>query len=339
MLRGGDRLHSGKHPQGINATKRKRSRRCRRKYGGVVVVGNLWGRNFGDDIMLLGLVSLHANDRIVVLCQQKAERLRALGIMAEPLSFQSFYSAVLAGYRVMVPGGTHLEFVLDRSRKIQYRVLCSWLILGLIARVGGAGSEMVSVGIGPLRTPLSRRLAVAVCKCQDKISVRDANTQGLLSGWGIAADLVDDLALPFVRRWRNEIRGARRNAAGEEYLIAAPAFARYDVTWWLDQLEKLSAETGVQNVVFIASGRQSGGDDAVAVSEIARRTQSIGIKTQETYVYSGDAMEVLRLIEGATAVVAARYHIVLAARALGKCVVADVYHPKVIEAMKVEPVE
>lgn len=302
-----------------------------------VVVGNLWGRNFGDDLMLLGLFAHLPRSEVRILCQHNAEALRELGVVAEPLSIARYWRSIRRAHRVVVPGGTHLQFVAEMPSATQYRLLASWLVLAVLARVTGARPEMEAVGVGPLETTLSRLLARWTCRLQGSITSRDRVSRELLSAWGMSAPLVDDLALPFLRKWRTEHPTA--SCSDEDpYLVAAPAYARYDAQWWVDRIGELMTATGVRRLVFFASGRQSGGDDLVAISAITRRLNAVDIQVDQTHAYEGETDAALRFIDGAVAVIAARYHVVLAARALGKHVVADIYHPKVLDAIKVEPI-
>ena len=309
-----------------------------RKIVRTVVVGNFWGRNFGDDLMLLGLFTQIPSDELVVLCQNDAERLRETGVLAEPLSIRRYLRAARSANHVVIPGGTHLQFEAEKQPGAQYRLLTSWLALAIAARMRNARMEMKSIGVGPLESTFSRLLARWTCRLCASITLRDATSQHLLADWGIHSARVDDLAFPFLRRWRTE-HPLTEDSGNDSYIVAAPAFARYDTQWWVDRLAEESAALRVRRVAFFASGRQSGGDDLEAISAITRRLNTIDIELDQTYVYQGDTVAALGFIDGAAAVVAARYHVVLAARALGKRVVADAYHPKVLDAMKVEPLD
>jgi len=237
-----------------------------------------------------------------------------------------------------VPGGTHLQFIATTPSASQYRLLLSWLVLTVLARVLGTHPEMESVGLGPFETRLSRALARLTCLLQRSITVRDVGSVELLTSWGVKTELVDDLAISYLQHWRRRIGAVRVPDDDPPYLLAAPAFARCDPGWWAEHLRDLSVASGARRIVFLASGSQSGGDDLDAISRIMKRLKLDETMRCQTVAYRGDVDGTLRLIDGARGVVAARYHVVLTARAFGKPVVADVYHPKVVDAMKVEPI-
>ncbi|MFC3776437.1 polysaccharide pyruvyl transferase family protein [Mycolicibacterium holsaticum] len=303
-----------------------------------VIVGNLWGRNFGDDLMLRGLAAQLPRGELKILCQQNADVLRESGMSAEPFSLMRYWRAIQRADRVVIPGGTHLQFLADTPSGRQYRLLAAFLVLAVLARAAGARSDMEAIGIGPLETRMSRLLARWICQLQNSISVRDKVTRDLVSDCGRTATLVEDLALPFLRQWRSE-HPVVASPDTDSYVVAAPAFARYDTQWWVDNLSELTAATGVHRIVFLASGKQKGGSDIDAINTIARHLNRAGLRLGQTHVYHGDTDAALHFIDKAAAIAAARYHVVLASRALGKHVVAEAYHPKVLDAMKVEPID
>lgn len=302
---------------------------------GAVGIGNFWGRNFGDDLMLLGFLQLEP-ESITVLCQANSDRLHLDGVTAVPLGLKSYIGSVRRTRRVVVVGGTHLQFFKHIPSAGQYRVLVSWLVLALVARAAGAKPEMEGIGLGPLQSRFSRLLTRATCLLQHRVSSRDSETAALLTGWGIATEIVDDLALHHLRRWI-ERPAKPRQALGPEYLIAAPAYARCDPDWWAKEIVATAARFGVGNIVFLGSGRQSDGDDATAIAQIMSALEGTDLTVREGLFYDGDPDRVVSLLAGATVVIAARYHVALVARALGRPVIPDHYHPKVAAAMAVEP--
>ncbi|WP_374207045.1 polysaccharide pyruvyl transferase family protein [Mycolicibacterium sp. OfavD-34-C] len=288
--------------------------------------------------MFLGFQTQIERGRMRVLCQQNFEKLRSRGFDAEKFSIGRFFRLARNSERVIVPGGTHLQFLRGSAYLPQYRVLAGWMFLTLIARAARSRPQMVSVGVGPLETLPARIIAHATCRIQNCISVRDQASRRLLSGWRMRVPIVEDVALPYIRLWH----GRSSHSSAEEcspYILAAPAFARCDVQWWADRIVNSFKATDVRRVVFFASGQQSGGSDSASVRAISSRLRTADMDpfNECTYIYSGDVDHALSVINGATAVIAARYHVVLASRALGKPVIPDVYHPKVIEAMEMEP--
>lgn len=272
-----------------------------------------------------------------MLCQQDPGSLRKFNIDAVPLTLGGFLETAWRSDRIIVAGGTHLQFLKASPIGAQYRVLFSWLMLTMLARGAGAAVEMRAVGVGPLDSKLSRFIARWICRLTTSISVRDVPSRVLISDWGLSAAVADDLAIPALRRWRDEASGQCR-VDPHEYIVAAPAFARCDPHWWVENICEVIATTGVRRVVFFASGRQTGGDDVEAISVISSKLRHYEIEPDQMFVYRGDLDGALQWVDGASVVLAARYHVVVAARALGKPVVADAYHPKVLEALKVEQI-
>lgn len=307
----------------LTVSKRRRARE------GTVFLGNLWGRNFGDDAMLGGVLSLERGPS-VVLCQKNSEALAARGIAARELSIGALWRAARKAKAVAVAGGTHLQYLRDAPAVGQLRVVASWLVVTVMVRLAGARMEMRSVGLGPFESGLARAVARVVCRMQSSISVRDGVSASLLEKWRIPHTRVEDLALPFVRSWL-PVHG--RDSFEPPMVLAAPAYARCSPVWWADTLRRTLAATNAESLVFLASARQGGGSDEEVVARIRELLPEWAERTSEVH-YSGDPEQALALIDRATTVVAARYHVALCARALGRPVVIDRYHPKLDDASR-----
>ena len=87
--------------------------------------------------------------------------------------------------------------------------------------------------------------------------------------------------------------------------------------------------------MLLATCRQAAGDDNDAVAIIR---QVLGDELPSSAIrvvqYDGDVDAATALIRSARSVVAARYHVVLAAKYFNTRVVPDFYHPKVRAAMQ-----
>ncbi|KQY60564.1 hypothetical protein ASD11_14095 [Aeromicrobium sp. Root495] len=298
-------------------------------------MGNFLGRNFGDDLMLKGLLEEGSSDHRVVLCQVMPESDGGLpaAVDVSPMGLRTLMSQAGSARVLVLAGGTHHQYLRSHPRLAQYKVLVKWLVVYLIMRLRGVRLEMRAVGVGPFESVLSRLLARACLRLQSAVTVRDPSSLELLRGWGTPVEMEVDLAVPYLTGWSDR-RSSGVESPPAPYTVLAPAFANFDQEWWIDQVN-LHVPSG-QAVVLFASGRQSSGSDDEINRALAERLSS---SYPCTFVdFTGDTEEALQLLAGATRIIAARYHVVLTARLLGRDLIADIYHPKVNDALAFEAI-
>ena len=304
--------------------------------GDQLIMGNLMGRNFGDDLMLHGFLREDRPEgRRVVLCQVMPTTTAELppGVDVQPLSVRALVGAARGGGNVVVAGGTQMQYLRSHPRVPQYLVLVKWLCVYLVLRLVGSKLEMRSVGMSPFESRPSALLARMCCRLQSRITVRDPVSLDMIVGWGIQAEHEEDLALPYLRWW-----AAGRGADTDEqapYTVLAPAFANFHLEWWVEQVRR-TVPLG-EHLVLFASGRQSSGSDDTVNRELAA---ALGTDYPCSFhSFEGETAESLRVIAGAARVIAARYHVVLTARFFEREIIADVYHPKVNDALTYGPAD
>ncbi len=306
-----------------------------------VVVGNYWGRNFGDDAMLAGLAMEEPGFvRLSVVCQRLPFAGSKVLSMAscEPIRSDALaiWRAIGASEALIMGGGTHLEFRPERAKLPQYRVLLMWLAVACAVRMRRRKFELRSIGIGPLDGPLPRLIAKSIVRLASETSVRDAASSACLTQWGRRHRVVPDLAVRYFKSVIDASPPATTTPKSDPgYVLAAPAFVSFSPTWWRDAILREMSITGSEGVVLLATCRQAAGDDNDAVAIIR---QVLGDELPSSAIrvvqYDGDVDAATALIRSARSVVAARYHVVLAAKYFNTRVVPDFYHPKVRAAMQ-----
>ena len=309
-------------------------------------IGNFRGRNFGDDLMLAGYLQENINFQddmeFQLLCQSETDGTAYLGkhrIVEVPWGFVSILKGIARAREFVQIGGTHLQFVTEAGRATQYRVLVGWLALAVLARLSGTKVRLEAIGVGPLQSGLSRWLANRMLRTASRITVRDSKSFAAVRSVGCPVGLVDDLAVAYVRTWAStrEHDSSPSARSHKHYVLAAPAFNKCDATWWADALSLEMERTGCSTVVFFSSSGQSSGSDESVAKEVQSRLKTLRPEVHTEHVsFIGDVDNALILIDHARSVIAARYHVVYASMLLGRPILADIYHPKVRDAMNVQ---
>jgi polysaccharide pyruvyl transferase WcaK-like protein len=301
-----------------------------------VVCGNLLGKNFGDDLMAAGLL-LQEPGASTALVQRLAPAPKWLGRERAqiPWTIGSTVRQLRSASRLMVAGGTHLAFRRQEPAIGQLRVLVSWAVFALIARWLNTEVHMRAVGVGPLESAPGRVLARFTLRAATQVSVRDALSESLCRTMGIRTVREPDLAYRYLRRalgpntastYRGEVRGS-----GD--LVVAPASSGFDLDYWVQRTLDTANKTDLERIVVAASEVHGSRSDVAACDQLAEQLRQISLVPVLRVDYNGELEEFLALLAGAEVVLAARYHVVLAARELARVVVPVEYHPKVTQLL------
>jgi polysaccharide pyruvyl transferase WcaK-like protein/nitrate reductase gamma subunit len=300
-----------------------------------VVCGNLLGKNFGDDLMLAGLL-LHEPDVSAALVQRLAPAPNLLGrqLAQIPWTVGNTIQRLRSASRLVVAGGTHLAFRRQEPAIGQLRVLVSWAVFAWIARWLNTEVHMRAVGIGPLESRLARLLTRFTLLAATQVSVRDAGSESLCRTMGIGTSREPDLAYRYLRASRSTTSSSD---GGElpvlRYLVVAPASSGFDLDYWVHRTLDLARKTNSERIVVAASEVHGSRSDVAVCDQIAEQLRSISSVLVTRVDYSGELEAILALLAGAEIVLAARYHVVLAAQELARTVVPIEYHPKVTQLL------
>ncbi|MGA2271938.1 MAG: polysaccharide pyruvyl transferase family protein [Bryobacteraceae bacterium] len=248
----------------------------------------------------------------------------------------------LAGVQLLIMTGTGMLSDLDISPFGLHYDIIRWSIVAKLCR---CKVMFVSVGVGPIRHPLSRFLVKMALRMADYRSYRDTFSKSYVEAMGISTvgDAVyPDLAfslpegmLPHARSRHGRapvigiglITNDKRRATLEkveaiydDYIKKLGAF----VVWLIEH--KYTVQLIIGDVTYDSRARQ----DLIAFLERS------GLKYDSGQLIHGCASSVSELLSqlaGTDIVVASRFHNVLLALLLGKPVVAISFHEKVDSLM------
>ncbi|MBV9280926.1 MAG: polysaccharide pyruvyl transferase family protein, partial [Chloroflexi bacterium] len=246
--------------------------------GRVVAIGYYGAGNGGDELILCGLVRLlkrvNPAVEITVLSCDPMETARLHGVRAlyrPPPSFgwlrapwPAMCRALWRADLVVVGGGGLLEDIHHFGSVPMHLVPAG---LGLLMRrpVIGAG-----LGVGPLLTPLSRRLVRLVANHMAVISVRDERSAEELRSAGVDPDRIRVGAdLAFVYAGETEHRQARGVQRPLGVTIGPSDWLRVDLEGLARGIDEGARRAGAPNVVLFPTGFD--GADRAALGALSAR--------------------------------------------------------------------
>jgi polysaccharide pyruvyl transferase WcaK-like protein len=215
--------------------------------------------------------------------------------------------------------------------------LCVWMAA---ARARGTRTGMVAIGAGPLDHPVSRRLTRWVVSLVDRTSVRDTASLDFLVGIGcrlpadvVVPDVVFSLRAPsadqprhqpsqvsvVVMKYRGWVYDGRSTSIAESHVRETASFC----SWLLRQGYRVQLVT-------------AGADDGPATERVRQETCTSAPELALEHLSIREAHnleELMHLVANSTAVVATRYHSVIAALLVGRPTISLGYADKNAQLM------
>lgn len=311
-----------------------------------LVFGHYGGRNFGDELMLAGLLHL--------LAKRGAERVEittADGEVGENLKGKvdgavrarsplGLLRAILRSDTVILGGGTIFH---DAYPDIRHRSYLKNLVLitaiFTLARLLGRKIYLIGVGIGPLSRKSTRFLTRILRSVSHGISVRDEQSFRDLDSLGgahgstiIASDL--SFFAPYAEQTQASTARTGPFHIGfslvpAEVVTGAEASAVeaiYDAM--IDNVGRIPAE---QIAVSFFCANVGADSDVGVAQNLAEKLRQRGVAAQ-VVPFTGDPFTFVAPIAGLDALVAARYHVAIAATMVGLEPVWLAYQRKVLDA-------
>ena len=219
--------------------------------------------------------------------------------------------------------------------------LFRWAVL---ARVRGTATALPSVGAGPLRRTLSRRMVRAAVEWARFVSVRDEHSREVLTTIGVSR------ALPLAPDMAWAYQPTRPTVAdGSPRVVGVNAMPHRDPRFWGGAGDAAGYEAYVARLTDVIEALLEDGDHVVVFSSqlIADRFVAEDIRASLaargeadraglTWRFDGvvDVGHLVDVMSGCTYVVASRFHTVLLAVALGIPTVGLAYHAKTRELLE-----
>lgn len=310
----------------------------------VLIIGHYGGRNFGDELMLAGLVRLLARKRPEAIRVQTpdgsvSDGLRAVGVDgAYSKSPLQVFKGVWWADAVVLGGGTifHDAYPDERYRGYWRNLLIMSLIFAF-ARAIGRHVSLAGIGVGPLRRRRTKAFTTLLKLSANDISVRDQQSfddLASLPGRQDKVRLADDLSA-FAAI---ESAAARRGGDVVGLSLVTPevvsSVASADVETLYDAVgARLAAALDrgeIDRVMLFSANVGKDSDLRVAARMTAALTRHAD--RVEHVPFDGDPVHFVQRLGECSQVLAARYHVAIATTTLGIPTLWLAYQRKVIDA-------
>ncbi|MBJ6989212.1 polysaccharide pyruvyl transferase family protein [Devosia sp. MC521] len=310
-----------------------------------LLIGHYGGRNFGDELMLAGLVRLLKRRgpleiRIQTPDGAVSAGLRQLGVeMGYSKSPMQVLNGIMWADTVVLGGGTIFHDAYPDRRYRRYWVnLVLFSGIFVLARLMRRRVSLVGIGVGPLRRRRTKVLTALLKWSAHDISVRDRQSFDdleSLPGSSDKIEITDDLSA-FADFELHHFSGQDSRTVGVSLVppdaVTANNAADVEVLYEAiaDSLGKSLASGTFSRVVFFSANVGSESDTQVADRLISRIA---GYARQVRHVsFDGDPANFLRELSCCSLVIAARYHVAIASTTLRIPTLWLAYQRKVMDA-------
>lgn len=280
-----------------------------------VVSGYIGFDNFGDEAIAHVLAEKLKNEgaeKITFISSNPEKTSRIHGVDA--CGMLKFLKSIANADVLISGGGSLLQDVTSLKSLIYY------LIVIFAALLLGKKVEIFAQGIGPINSSLGQFLTKLALKKCSKISVRDKQSQDLLSNWGIKSDLVNDPIL--------EINLPHKNISGIVG-IQLRNFKSLNETFLQNLAEEICKNFSNKKIIILSLHDDI---DKVLCEHFASILNNRGLNTE---VLSGlDLKEVFETISNLEYLIAMRFHAVVVGIKAGVKTLAINYDPKVEKLAK-----
>lgn len=305
----------------------------------ILVHGYFGGRNFGDDLMLLGFLNRHVrpDDTVAIITPdgKLPAHLDARVARAYPKSAKGFLAGIAWATDFVLCGGTvfHDAYPAERHRRYHKNLIA---VAGLLrfARLAGRRVLLPGIGLGPLTRPLTRATARIALRSavhaglRDERSLADAAAIGCADRVKFEADLSDAAGL--VR-----CEGPRR---GLTLSLVSPAListtdtetAERFYTGLATALGDWQKRTGEPMTLLVICVGQADSDIAFA-AQFQRMAAAAGATDLKLHPYDGDPVAMADRIGAARAMIAMRFHAATISEKFGTPTFWLAYQRKVID--------
>ena len=297
----------------------------------VLVFGYFGGRNFGDELMLLGLIAeLRARGagaiRIIAPQGKVPPHLEGQVERAYRKAPAGLGSGLAWASALVVCGGTMFHDSFPEKRHRAYRRnLAAIAGLCAAARVMGRKVLLLGVGIGPLRRRFTRaaaRVAIAAAsdiRVRDRCSLEDIEA---LCGGSPKLSLGRDLAFFAVTQLPVPAPNGRPTLVlslvpADLVSTTSSAQAGAFLDCLLEELAGHLEQHPQWRVAVLAAAVGEVDDDRLIAAHVASRLSAAFRGRVEPLSFDGDPLCFLRTIASARAVIASRYHVATAAELIG----------------------
>ena len=305
----------------------------------ILVHGYFGGRNFGDDLMLLGFLNRHvkAGDTVAMITPDGTlpGHLAGRVTRAYPKSLGGFLSGLIWATDFVLCGGTVFHDAYPPERHKGYRKnLIAVAGLLRLARLAGRKVLLPGIGLGPLRRPLTKAMAKLALGSASYIGLRDDRSLADAAGIGFAKQAFHEADLSAA----SGLSPSGGPRAGLALSLVSPALvSTADAETTMQFYEGLArtlaawqARTREPVTLMVICVGQADSDTEFA-NTFQRLAQEAGLKDLQLCPYDGNPLTMAARIDAARCMIAMRFHAATVAEKLGTPTFWLAYQRKVVD--------
>jgi len=305
----------------------------------ILVHGYFGGRNFGDDLMLLGFLNRHVREgdtvAIVTPDGTRPGHLDARVTRAYAKSPKGFLAGLAWATDFVLCGGTvfHDAYPPERHKRYRKNLIA---VAGLlrIARLAGRKVHLPGIGLGPLLRPLTRATARIALGSAVHVGLRDERSLADAAAIGFASRVVPEADLSAssgLVRADGPRSGLALSLVSPSLISTTDAVtAEHFYAGLAAALAKWQVQTGESITILVICVGQSDSDVAFA-AQFQRLAAAAGLTDLSVYAYDGNPLTMAARIGAARAMIAMRFHAATVAEKLGTPTFWLAYQRKVID--------
>jgi len=299
----------------------------RRSVPRVVFLGTHGQHNIGDELLLETFLHQFGPDADYVINTYDKEFTESQ--LRDRYSFELIDTSkdrvallrhLLRADRVVFGGGSIVKELYASTGRHRYATLLIVLAIALFARwVARCPVAAFNIGVGPIVTPMGKRIARLLLRQMDVVTVRDPGSWELCQSLGIDAELASDAVFALSPEWLldepipKRSPGPLRVALNLNYDIENPANWDHFMTHLADGLRSIVASQPIEIHTLPMQSRFKDHDDATVLRSFARQLPEIPF-VHHTPTSPQDAA---RIIAHCDLVVSERLHAIIMAAILG----------------------
>lgn len=305
----------------------------------ILVHGYFGGRNFGDDLMLLGFLNRHVRegDTVAIVTPDGScpAHLASRISRAYRKSAGGFLAGIFWATDFVLCGGTvfHDAYPPERHKRYRRNLI---LVAGILrfAKLAGRKVHLPGIGLGPLRRPLTRAMARIALRSsvhaglRDERSLADAKAIGCAGLVTFEPDLSESAGLirpdgPRKGIALSLVSPTLISTTGPETADAFYAGLARELAVW----QRRSGEQITIMVICVGAADS----DAAFADDFERMAREAGVTDLAVCHYGGDPLMTAAQIGSARAMIAMRFHAATVAEKLGTPTFWLAYQRKVLD--------
>jgi polysaccharide pyruvyl transferase CsaB len=237
--------------------------------------------------------------------------------------------------RVVFGGGSIVKELYATTGRNRYATLLMVLAIALfVRRVARRPVSMFNIGVGPITTPMARRLARLILRQMDLVTVRDQGSLDLCRALGVDAELAADAVFSASPEWLlgrqpmiDRRPGPLRIALNLNHDIENPDNWDHFTSYLAAGLRRLAATRPLEIHALPMQSRFKDHDDASVLRSFARRLPEVPCVDHTPTTHR----EAASIIADCDLVISERLHAIVMASILGVPAFVLAYDVKVRE--------